>query len=172
MGMSQLHNKTKASGLTMALFPNSIGFGVAIMKDAVTVEYAQSVAIKPRPISNNKVIEKIREKVAYYEPDTIVFESHQRSSKSNRIKELLKSIEELCQKKNIKCFNYSRKDIRFVFSNFNAHSKYEIAKTITTNVEFMKGKLIEKRRCYQGESHLAGAFDAVSLGITHFYMND
>lgn len=60
------------------------------------------------------------------------------------------------------------KTIYFVFSNFNAHTKHEIAKVISENVEYMKEWEIEKRKCFEGESHIAGAFDAVSLGITHF----
>ena len=163
---------TYRTGLTMALFPNALGFGFAIMKDALTVEIAQSVAVKPRPISNTKAMERIREKVAYYEPDTIVIEDHQRSRKSKRVAELLKAIERFCNERDIQFHTYSRKDIRFVFSNFNAHTKHEIATVIAENVDYMKDRLMEKRKCYEGESHLAGAFDAVSLGVAHFYMTD
>ncbi|MCI5051044.1 MAG: hypothetical protein MRY57_01945 [Candidatus Pacebacteria bacterium] len=164
--------KTYKTGLTMALFPNGLGFGYTIMKNAITVEIAQSVAVKPRPISNTKVLTKIREKVAYYEPDTIVIEDYQNSRKSKRVSKLLKEIVKFCEERNITLHKYSRKDIRFVFSNFNAHTKHEIAKVISENVAYMKDWEIEKRKCFEGESHITGAFDAVSLGITHFYMTD
>ncbi|MCI2230317.1 hypothetical protein MC378_14150 [Polaribacter sp. MSW13] len=164
--------KSHKSGLTMALFPNALGFGFAIMKDALTVEIAQTVAIKPRPISNAKVMKKIREKIAYYEPDTIVIEDYQKSRKSKRISKLLKELTQFCKERNINFYTYSRKDIRFVFSNFNAHTKYEIAKAISENIDSMKDRLVEKRKCYEGEAYVTGSFDAVSLGITHFYMTD
>jgi hypothetical protein len=169
--MSQSSSSQK-TGLTMALFPNGLGFGYAIMNNALTVEIAQSVAVKPRPISNSRVINKIREKVAYYEPDTIVIEDYMSSRKSKRVSRLLRDITTFCEERGIKLCKYSRKDIRFVFSNFNAHTKYEISKIISQNVEYMKRWSIEKRKCFEGESHLAGAFDAVSLGVTHFYMTD
>lgn len=169
--MSQVSNDY-ATGLTMALFPNGLGFGFAIMKDALTVEIAQSLAVKPRPISNAKVMKKIREKVAYYEPDTIVIEDYQNSRKSKRVSKLLKEIVTFCEERNITIYKYSRKDIRFVFSNFNAHTKHEIAKVITENVEYMKHWEIEKRKCFEGEPHIAGAFDAISLGVTHFYISE
>jgi hypothetical protein len=169
--MSQ-ETKTYKTGLTMAIFPNALGFGFAIMKDALTVEIAQVIAVKPRPISNAKVFEKIREKIAYYEPDTIIIEDYQKSRKSKRIVKLLKELTNFAKERAISFYAYSRKDIRFVFSNFNAHTKYEIAKVISENVESMKNRLIEKRKCYEGEAYVTGAFDAVSLGITHFYMTD
>ena len=169
--MSQETNTLK-SGLIMTIFPNALGFGFSIMKDALTVEMAQTVAVKPRPISNAKALKKIREKIAYYEPNTIIIEDYQKSRKSKRVSKLLKGISEFCKERNIDFFTYSRKDIRFVFSNFNAHTKYEIAKTISENVDSMKDRLIEKRKCYEGEAYVTGAFDAVSLGITHFYMTD
>lgn len=169
--MSQ-KTKSHKSGLIMALFPNALGFGFAIMKNALTVEIAQTVAVKPRPISNTKVLKKIREKIAYYEPDTIIIEDHQKSRKSKRVSKVLKEIVKFCNERNIEFYVYSRKDIRFVFSNFNAHTKYEIAKVISKNVKSMKDRLIEKRKCYEGEAYLTGAFDAVSLGITHYYIAD
>lgn len=164
--------KKYSSGLIMAIFPNALGFGFAVMKDALTVEIAQTIAVKPRPVSNAKTLDKIREKIAYYEPDIIIAEDYQKSRKSNRVSKLLKDLQEFARVRHIDFHSYSRQDIRFVFSNFNAHTKYEIAKAITENIDYMKDVLIERRKCYEGESHVTGAFDAVSLGITHFYMTD
>lgn len=160
------------TGLTMALFPNGIGFGYAIMKDAITVETAQVIAVKPRPVTNTKTIERIREKIAYFEPETIVIESPDSASKSKRIAKLLKSIKALADKRNMNVYTYTRADIRFVFSNFKAHTKHEIAKIIAKEVPYMKDRTLEKRRCFEGEAFITGAFDAISLGITHFYMID
>jgi Holliday junction resolvasome RuvABC endonuclease subunit len=170
--MPQKPKKRYQSGLIMTLYPNALGFGFAIMKDAVTVEMAQVVAVKPRPISNAKALERIREKVAYYEPDTIVIEDYQKAKKSARVSKLLKAIADFAKQRNINFYTYSRTDIRFAFSNFNAHTKHEIAKVISENVPYMKDRQIEKRKCFESEAYPMGAFDAVSLGITHFYMID
>ena len=168
--MSHLSNYS--TGLTMAIFPNGIGFGYAIMKDALTVEMANVVAIKPRPVSNFKTLEKIREKIAYYEPSTIVIEDPIKASKSKRVAKLLKQLTSLANERNMKVYTYTRSDIRFVFSNFKAHTKHEIAQVISKEVPYMKDRLMEKRRCYEGEAFITGAFDSISLGITHFYLID
>lgn len=170
--MAKHPKKRYRSGLILVMYPNALGFGFAIMKDAVTVETAQVVAIKPRPVSNAKALERIREKVAYYEPEAIVIEDYRKSKKSTRVSKLLKAIMDLAKERNIDVHTYSRTDIRFVFSNFNAHTKYEIAKVVSENVPYMKDRLVEKRKCFESEAYPMGAFDAVSLGITHFYMID
>jgi hypothetical protein len=164
--------KKYQSGLIMAIYPNSVGFGLAVMKNAVDLELAQVVSVKPRPVSNEKVMEKIREKIAYYEPDTIVVKEFDPTSKHKRTLKLQKKIVDFLKGRSIKYSLYSRADIRFAFSNFNAHTKHEIATTIAKHIPQMKKVLMNKRRCYEGEAYITGAFDAVSLGITHFYMID
>jgi len=170
--MSQQTKVEYDTGLIMAIFPNALGFGYAVMKDALTVEATESVAIKPRPISNIDVLERIRQKIAYYEPSTLVIEDHTKSRKSKRVSKLLKKLIEFAEERSITIYTYSRQDIRFAFSNFNAHTKHEIAQTIAEHIPRMKQKLMHKRKCYEGEAYMAGSFDAVSLGITHFYMID
>ncbi|QHI38058.1 hypothetical protein IMCC3317_34420 [Kordia antarctica] len=168
--MSQISNYT--TGLTIAIFPNGIGFGYAVMKDALSVEMANVVAIKPRPVLNDKTLEKIREKIAYYEPSTMVIEDPIKASKSKRVAKLLKQLTVLAKERNIKVYTYTRSDIRFVFSNFKAHTKHEIAQVITKQVPYMKNRMMEKRRCFEGEAFITGAFDSIALGITHFYLID
>lgn len=64
---------------------------------------------------------------------------------------------------------FSRAEIRFAFSNFNAHSKYEISKVIAENIPQLKNRLMAKRKAYESEKYTAGVFDAVSLGVTFYY---
>lgn len=169
--MTKNSTRPYPSGLTMAIFPNAIGFGYAVMKDAITVEDAQVVAIKQRPIDNQLVLNKVREKIAYFEPETIVVENTNQSKKSKRVSKLIQGIIDFAEERGVEVATYSRDDIRFVFSNFNAHSKHEIAKVIAENVDLMKHRLMKKRRCFEGEAYATGSFDAVSLGVTHFYIS-
>jgi len=53
-----------------------------------------------------------------------------------------------------------------------AHTKHEIAQIINKQVPYMRDRMIQKRRCFEGEAFITGAFDSISLGITHFYMID
>lgn len=164
--------KKYQSGLIMAIYPNSLGFGLAVMKNAIELEIAQVVSVKPRPISNEKIMDRIREKIAYYEPDTIVIKDCDSQLGSKRTIKLKKKLVDFLKGRGINHVLYSRADIRFAFSNFNAHTKHEIATTIAKHLPQMEKLLMNKRKCYEGEAYTTGAFDAVSLGITHFYMID
>ena len=156
----------------MSVFPNGLGFGYAVMKNAVTIEVANVVPVKPRPISNSKAFQKIREKIAYFEPDTIVVENYRKSYKSKRVSILIQKLIHFTKERGIELFCYSRKDIRFTFKNFGAHTKHEIAQVIVKEVPHLKDRMMKKRRCWEGEGYTTGIFDAVALGITHFYMID
>jgi len=51
-------------------------------------------------------------------------------------------------------------------------TKYEISKVIAENIPRLKQKLMPKRKAYESEKYTAGVFDAVSLGITYYYLED
>ncbi|MBV7270711.1 hypothetical protein [Winogradskyella luteola] len=160
----------KKEQLVLALYPNAIGFGYAVMTNALNVLVSQVVNI--RPISNKQSLKRIKEIINYYKPHIVVIEDYQGigSRKSKRIQKVLDSIYLYAQKKHLKVRRYSRNDIRYVFSNFNAHTKHEIACVIAGNVKNMERKLREPRKINESEKYVTGAFDAVSLGVTHFYM--
>lgn len=164
--------KKKDEQIILSLYPNSIGFGYAILTNALTVINSQVVQV--RPISNSHALKRIKELIDYYEPKIVVIEDYLGvgSRKSKRIQKMIDAIEHYGAKKNLKTHKYSRADIRFVFSNFNAHTKYEIACVIAENIKSMEYKLMKPRKISESEKYMAGAFDAVSLGITHFYMVD
>tara|TARA_R110002072_G_scaffold302796_1_gene488827 strand:+ start:16939 stop:17451 length:513 start_codon:yes stop_codon:yes gene_type:complete len=159
--------------VVLAIFANGRGFGLAVMKDALTVVSAYNVTIRQYPISNKQVLERIKEKISYYLPSVIVLEEPKGygSRKSKRVQELIKKIASFAQSKGLGVHQYSRNDIRFVFSAFNAHSKYEIATIISENIPELKAKLPEKRKSHEAESYAISIFDAVSLAITHYYQN-
>tara|TARA_R110002051_G_scaffold2660_1_gene14281 strand:+ start:26193 stop:26705 length:513 start_codon:yes stop_codon:yes gene_type:complete len=158
--------------IVFTLYPNSIGFGYAVMSGALVVLNAQMVQV--RPISNALAMKRIREVISYYEPNIIVVEDYEGigSRKSKRIRNIIDSITRFGIKKHLKISKYSRSDIRYVFSSFNAHTKHEIASVIAENVKNMEHKLMKPRKTSESEKYMAGCFDAVSLGVTHFYMSD
>lgn len=170
--MSQAVIDTYKSGLIMVIYPNSLGFAFAVMKDAISVEVTQIVHEKKKPIDNTQLIEKLRRKLAFYEPERLVIPDCKGWDRSKRVDAFIKLIINLASKRKIPFHTYTRDSIRFTFNQFNAHTKHEIAKVISENIPFMKTKLYEKRKCYDSEPYHAGLFDAVSLGVAHFYMTD
>ena len=170
--MSQVANDIYKTGLMMVIYPNALGFAYAIMKDALSVEVTQIVHEKKKPIENERLIEKLRRKIAFYEPDKIVIPNYKGWDRSKRVDAFIKLVIEFASKRGIPFFTYTRDSIRFTFNQFNAHTKHEIAQVIARNIPYMKTKLYTRRRCYDPEPYHAGMFDAVSLGVTHFYMTD
>ncbi|MDH7448453.1 hypothetical protein [Aquimarina sp. 2201CG14-23] len=170
--MTPSGQQIKKEEIVLSLYPNSIGFGFAVMTSALTV--LNSRVVQVRPISNTHTMKRIREIIDYYEPKIVVLEdcSITGSRKSKRIKKMINTISRYALKKHLKIGTYSRADIRYVFSSFNARTKYEIAQVISENIKNMKYKLMKPRKTSESEKYMAGAFDAVSLGITHFYMDN
>ena len=74
--------------------------------------------------------------------------------------------------KNIKTTMYAREHIKFVFNGFKAKTKYEISKAITENIPELKKLIKPKRKIWEAESYSQGIFDAVSLGITHYFLSE
>jgi len=169
--ISKMPQKAKEQ-LILTLYPNAIGFGFAVMTNALNVLTSQVVNI--RPVSNKQSLKRIKEIMDYYEPKLVVVEDYLGigSRKSKRIQKVIDSIYQYAQKKHLKICKYSRSDIRYVFSNFNAHTKHEIACVIAENIKSMEHKLVTPRKTNESEKYMVGAFDAVSLGVTHFYMNN
>ena len=170
--MSQ-ETKTRKTNIVLALFVNARGFGIAVLEDALTVLNAYNVVLHTYPICNNKVLEKIKEKIDFYLPSVVILEdaTGYGSRKSKRVKKMISLIEEYVQNTSLQINKYSRNDIRFVFSSFNAHSKYEIAKVITENVKQLPLALPKKRKSHEPEHYSMSIFDAIALGITHYYQS-
>jgi len=170
--MTPNNKEQKKEQIILSIYPNSIGFGYAVMNNALSVLNSKVVQIKP--VSNILVMKRVREIINYYEPKIVVIEDYMGigSRKSKRIQKMIDKISRYAHTKHLKTYSYARSHIRYVFSSFNAHTKYEIACVIAENVKNMEHKLMKPRKTSESEKYMAGAFDAVSLGVTHFYMDN
>jgi hypothetical protein len=168
--MKDRKRKEKKS-VVLAIYPNFRGFGYALMETALNLIDAKVVPI--RPVSNRKNLKRVKKLFDYYKPQVVIVEDYKGigSRKSKRIQHLIRSITRYATASNLRIEAYSRANIRVVFSNFNARTKHEIAKVISDNIPIMKTKLMEERKADETDKYTAGAFDAVSLAITHFYLN-
>lgn len=165
--MSQ--NKDK---FVLAIFPNALGFGFAFMENAITVKDYQIVTTRPK--SNTTLMKHIIDYIEYYEPDVVVLEDYngKQSRKSKRIKKLIDTIKKFADSKDIKTTLYSRAHIKMVFSGFKAKTKYEISRAICENIPELKKLMKPKRKIWEAESYSQGIFDAVSLGIAHYFLTE
>lgn len=163
---------SKSVNTVLAIFPNPKGFGYALMQDALNVIDYGMVTISP--ICNRKILKRITSFLENDKPTTVVLENYRGrlSFKSKRIQKLIDKISKEANKRKIGVAKYAREQIRHVFSQFGAKNKYEISKVITENIPVLKPHLKPKRRCFEAESYTMGIFDAVALGITHYYLTD
>ena len=67
---------------------------------------------------------------------------------------------------------YSHEQIQFVFEQFKARTKHEIASIITEWLPQFKSKMPPIRKPWMCEDYHMGMFDALALAITHFYLSD
>lgn len=170
MTTKQSNQRAKVS---LALFVYSRGVGIAVMEDAMTVINACNVVVHRYPIQNRDLLNKVKEKIDFYMPDVVILEDAKGygSRKSKRVSKVIGLIEKYGLQKSLTIKKYSRNDIRYVFSSFGAHSKYQIAKVISQNVKQLPIKLPEKRKSHQPEHYSMTIFDAIALGITHYYQS-
>lgn len=167
----QRDSKSGNKKVVMSLFVHSRGFSIAIFEDALTIINAYNVVIHKYPIQNRTLLKRIREKLDFYLPEVVILEDPKGygSRKSKRVQKVIGLIESHARSINLDVFKYSRNDIRFVFGSFGARSKYEIAKAITENMENLPVALPKKRLSHEPEHYSMSIFDAISLGITHYY---
>jgi len=164
--------KKESSKNILALYPNPKGFGYALMEDPLIVNHCQVVVI--RPISNKKLMKRIREYIDYFKPSIVVLEDYngKQSRKSKRVEHLIDQIRSEAKKRGIDIASYSRERIRYVFRRFDAWNKHEISEVIVRNIDSLKCYLRPKRLFYKSEPYTMGIFDAVALGVTHYYLTD
>lgn len=156
----------------LAIYPNFRGFGYAFLESPTEPRDCGIVTI--RPICNRKCLERIKKFIDYYRPTLIVLQdfSGKYSNKSTRVKTLIDNLISFCHTNQISVKQYSREQIRFVFSQFQVKSKYAIAKKIVEWLPQFKNKMPEVRKPWMCDDYNMGIFDAVSLALTHFYLEE
>lgn len=162
----------KGTKTVLALYPNQLGFGFALMENALTPKDYRIVV--SRPMSNKYLLKRIQELITFYEPEIVVLEDTSRliSRKSRRVQNLIQDIVRYAKEQNITVAQYSRSQIREVFGNFNAKSKYQIAATIAQNIPILKHRLRPQRKIFEAEPYSTGIFDSISLAVTHYYLTE
>lgn len=156
--------------IILAIYPNPLGFGYAFMENARTPWDCGVVKVKPA--SNKENIRRIISFIEYYEPELVVLQDYEGKYewKGRRVKKLIQEIKSLATKLEIKVQQYTREQIRTVFEQLGAKTKYEIAEVISQELKQFKKKMPDLRKPWMPEDYHMGMFDALSLAITHFFL--
>jgi hypothetical protein len=161
-------NKTRSS-LVFAIYPNAIGFGYVYMENARKLISYGSVRINP--ISNYRLLKRITQEIEYLKPSIVVLQDpNAKSSRTGqRVRSLLYKIVQFARNKNLKYTQISRDQIRDVFQEFKAKTKYEICQVLLKEFGELEKKLPKKRKLWTSEDRNMAIFDALSLAISYYF---
>ena len=131
-------------------------------------------AVRINPISNRKVLEKIKRTLEYFRPSIVILlDPECKSSRTgNRVKDLVKKIVAYAVEINLPVVQYSRDQINDVFEQFGGNTKYEISQILLKEFKELEMKSPKERKLWTSEDRNMVIFDALSLGITWFYRNN
>lgn len=155
-----------------AIYPNAQGFGFVYMENArKLLDYG---AIRINPISNRKVLEKIKQSLDYFRPSIVILlDPEGKSSRAgSRTKELIKKIVAYAVEVNLPVVQFSRDQIKDVFKQFGGATKYEISQILLREFKELETKAPKERKLWASEDHHMVIFDALSLALAWFYLND
>lgn len=162
--------QAKLLPVTLALFPNSKGFGFACIEGQKRLLDFGVATV--HPLRNSRIIRQVESRLDYYQPTLVVLrdDQSQYSRKSLRIKSLIERIIELAKKIGLPVHQYTREQVRDVFEIWGVRTKHEIAQKLSDWFPELATRTPPPRKPYLPESHHMGVFDAVALAVTHHYL--
>ncbi|KAA3625761.1 MAG: hypothetical protein DWQ02_21180 [Bacteroidetes bacterium] len=160
------------NNLVFSVYPNSSGFGFVYMAGPRKLIDFGSVRISP--INNRKVMDRIKKAIEYFQPLILVVQDPKgRTSRTGkRVKRLISNISKYATQNNLTVTQYSRDRIREVFEQFGVVTKYEISQVLITEFKELERKSPKPRKLWTSEDRNMAIFDALSLALTWYYLNE
>jgi 1-acyl-sn-glycerol-3-phosphate acyltransferase len=161
----------KTNNKIFALYPNTNGFGFVYMENARKL--LDFGAVRVNPLSKRKVLERIKGSLDYLRPSiVIVLDPEGKYSRAgSRVKRLVRKIVAYAEEENLTVVQYSRDQIRDVFEQFGARTKYDIAKVLLTEFKELEDKAPKERKLWMCEDRNMAIFDALSRAFKDFCVN-
>jgi Holliday junction resolvasome RuvABC endonuclease subunit len=158
--------------IVLALYPNARGLGYACVElPQRLLDYG---VVTVNPISNGKVLRRVEKFMDYLKPKIILIRegSSLTTFKAARIKKLIDAITTLAGEKNLTVHHYSRDQVKEVFEQFGATSKYQISQKIVSWFPTLKPFAPKVQKAWENEDYYMGIFDALSLIATHQFVTE
>lgn len=159
------------NNLILALYPNTHGIGYVLCEDQKNIiDYGIKINKRNDP---NKFLKIVQALLDIANPCIVILRSGARDKQnkvSARIQKNIQMIQDSAQKLNLPVFEYSRWQIKDVFSVFDAQTKHEITQKLVAWYPQLRSRSFEKRKVFDSENYQMAVFDAFSLLIVHFYM--
>lgn len=117
---------------------------------------------------------RVKQSFAYLRPLIVIVQDPEgKSSRTgNRVRRLIDKIVAYATQENLTVVQYSRDQIRDVFEQFGATTKYEISQVLISEFKELDTKSPKQRRLWTSEDRNMAIFDALSLALTWYYLNN
>jgi Holliday junction resolvasome RuvABC endonuclease subunit len=158
--------------MTLSVYPNRRGFGYVVIEGPrLLVDYGICTV---KPISNDAVMTRLKKIINFYKPTKVLLREADRASVSHspRVGKLIGAIGKFVKDKDIPVYRYSREQIKNVFEQFGATTKYEIAQKIIGEYDELKDRAPKPRKAWMEEDYNMGIFDAMAIIGTHNYLKE
>lgn len=167
-----METSKKKNNVVFSIYPNANGFGFVYMENArKLLDYG---AVRINPISNRRVMERIQKMIDYFRPSIVIVldpeSKHGRAG--DRVKKLVTKILDYAKDEKLPVMQYSRDKVRDVFEQFGAFTKYDISQVLLKEFDELEMRSPRVRQLWASEDRNMAIFDALSLAITWFYLND
>lgn len=163
------------TNIVCAIYPNANGYGFVFLENVEIgrklIEYG---SVRINPICNRKILERIKKSIDYFRPTIVILldPEGKTSRVGKRNKNLMKDIIAYAESEKLQVFQYSRDQIRDVFEMFGVVTKYEISKRLLTEFTELEPMRPRERKLWTSEDRNMAIFDALSLALTWFYINN
>lgn len=156
----------------LSLYPNARGIGYACVELPQNLKETGIISI--RAISNEKILERITKFIDFFNPKVIVLRDYgQGSSRQERRSiELIETLTAYARQVKLSVHLYSREQIKDVFEQFDASTKYQIALKLISWFPHLQSHAPRIRKPWMAESYHMSEFDALSLAVTHQYLTE
>ncbi len=164
--------KQEIKSTILCLYPNSYGVAYALFDSPQ--DLADYGLGRVRPVDNKRSIAKVKRYLDYFKPDIVFVRSldNHKGKQHRRNQKLVNLICRLSKEQNLEVHRYTRSQIKEVFNQFEATTKYQISKKLIEWFPQLEAFEFPKRKAWMNESHNVGVFDAASLGVVHYYLRE
>ena len=116
--------------LTLVLYPNYFGMGYLICENPK--ELLNYGIARITPFTKDRYIKRLLKLLKQYRPALVILRGYRDTDRriSKRVKSVIESFRKEADDRNIPVYQYSRDQIKDVFSQFGGKSKFSISRTI------------------------------------------
>lgn len=157
--------------IILAIYPNANGFGFAYLENAR--KQVGFGSVRYNPVDNKSIMVRIKKMIEEFPPTQLVLLNPEGkfSRTGFRTKQLIKEIISFAESEKLPVSQYTRDQIRDVFSPKHV-TKYQIAEHLLTEFKELETYRPKERKLWMPEDRNMAIFDALSLALTRYYLND